>query len=269
MQTFFTFLKTYYPLVFFAIILVLSVFLFQTCNNLKNEKAQRELQEKLYTQNMSALGDTIKVEFNKKLKALEFSKQSFVVEKFSELERYNKQLYDQLNKVKGDIMNAIDSKVNVDVGKLVLGNKLEILNKDSGYYGLRFKNKYSDPGFTQIISGSSKFYVNLDEKLKSWTIRPDSTTIDTNKMSLKITYGTRQKDKGYEVFAVSASPLVSFDELTGAYFIENQIKPVIKPKRWAIGPYIGAGIVTDINGSNPRLGFSAGLSFHYDIWQLW
>ena len=62
---------------------------------------------------------------------------------------------------------------------------------------------------------------------------------------------------------------VSFKELTGSYFIENQVRPTKKVKKWAIGPYLGAGIVTDINGSNPRLGWSAGISIHYDIWQLW
>jgi len=265
----FTFIKKYYSLIFFGIILILSVFLFQTCNTLKNERAQKELQDKLYTQNMNALKDSIKVEFNKKLQALEFSKQSFVVEKFKDLEQYDKQLYDQLNKVKGDIMDVIDAKLKVDAGKVSLGNKLEIINKDNGYYGLRFSRNYADSGFSQKIGGSSRFYANYDEKIKTWNIKPDTTLLDTNQMSLKIIYGTRQKDKGYEVFAISRSPLVSFKELTGSYFIENQVRPTKKVKKWAIGPYLGAGIVTDINGSNPRLGWSAGISIHYDIWQLW
>jgi hypothetical protein len=230
-------------------------------------KADAEYQQKLDDQNRRAMVDSIKVEFNKKLNAYDFSKQSFVVNKLADLEKYNKQLYDELSKVKGDIMSAIDTKLKIDMPKLTLGNKLEILNKDSGYYGLRFSNTYADLGLKQKLSGSSRFIVNMDQKKKEWVISPKNTIIDTNQIELSVTYGTRAKDKGYEVFAESKSPLVKFTELNGAYFVENQVLKPVSPKKWGIGPYIGFGLNTDYNLANPRFGWSIGFSLHYDLLQ--
>ena len=267
MANFFENVKKYYPIVLFVALIIVSFFLFQTCSNYNNLKKQTAFQDQLYKQNIRALGDSIKVEFNKKLNALDFSKQSFVVNKFSELERYNAYLYNELSKVKGDIMSAIDSKVKITMPSVTLGNRLEIINKDSNYYGLRFSRVYADSGFSQKISGSSRFYVNLNEKLKSWTIKPDVTILDTNQMTLRILYGTRKKDKGYEVYAISKSPYAKLDELEGAYFVNNQIVPPAKVKNWAIGPYIGFGLNTDYNLANPRFGWSLGFSVHYDVFQ--
>lgn len=261
------FIKKYYGILALAIAILMSVFLFQTCSTLKTERAQREYQDKLYTQNMNAMKDSITVEFNKKLKALEFSKQSYVVDKFNDLEKYNKALYDELKKVKGDLMVAIDTKLKVDVPKLTLDNKLEIFDKEKGYYGLRFKSDYSDPGFTQSIGGSSRFYANYDEKIKSWKINPEKTILDTNQLTLKITYGTRNKDNGYEVFAVSKSPIVKFTEMEGAYFVENQVIRPTFPKKWGLSPYVGLGLNMDMNLTNPRPGWSVGIAVTYDLIQ--
>jgi hypothetical protein len=261
------FIKKYYGVFAIAVAVLALALLFQTCSDLKTERAQREYQDRLYAQNMNAMKDSITVEFNKKLNAFDFSKQTYMVDKFNELEKYNAYLYNELKKVKGDILNALDTKLKIDVPKLTLGNKLEILNKNQGYYGLRFKSDYSDEGFEQTIGGSSRFYANYDEKIKSWTIKPDNTILDTNQMSMKILYGTRKKDNGYEVFAISKSPIVKFTEMEGAYFVENQVVRPTFPKKWGLSPYVGIGINTDFNLTNPRPGWSIGIAVTYDLVQ--
>lgn len=264
-------IKKWYPLVLFVGFLIVSVFLFQTCKTLKEERDANKFRETLWEQNQRANTAKIIEEFNKKLNALEFSKQSYVTEKFAELEKYNKQLYFELSKVKGDILNAIKTTAEARIPNVSLGNKLEILDKDKGYYGLRFNSNYADSGFSQKISGSSRFYVNLDEKMKEWTIKPDSTLLDTNVTTLKVTYGTRALKRdgvdGFEVFAISRSPIVKITDMQGAYFVENQIVKPVKSKPWAIGPYIGFGLNTDYNLANPRFGWSMGFSVHYDVFQ--
>lgn len=266
-------IKKWYPLVLFIGFVIVSVFLFQTCRTLKDERAANKFQQELNEQNQRANTAKIIEEFNKKLNAVEFSKQTYVTEKFAELEKYNKSLYAELSKVKGDILNAIKTTAEAKVPNMSLGNKLEVLDKDSGHYGLRWSSNYADSGFSQKISGSSRFYVNLEEKLKQWTInvRPDSTLLDTNLTTLKVTYGTRSLKRdgvaGFEVFAISRSPIVKITDMQGAYFVENQIVKPTKAKPWAIGPYIGFGLNTDYNLANPRFGWSMGFSVHYDVFQ--
>jgi len=268
MIAFWNFIKKYYPLIFFGIIVVMSVFLFQTCSTLNKEREDRAFQEKIWNQNMSALKDSITVEFNKKLGAYEISKDNYVLEKLKDLEKYNKDLYNQLNKVKGDLIAAIDARVTGDLGGLTAGNELVVIDKKTNNYGLKFKSHYSDDSFEQILEGISKFYAYPDESNKNWLLKPDTTLFSTNITKLKITYGFRDLKDKYEVFAVSSSPKIEIDELNGVFVLEKQpLPPAPRPKKWAIGPYIGFGLNTDFNLDNPRFGWSVGFSLHYDIFQ--
>jgi len=267
------FIKTYLPFVFFVALVVVSVFWFQTCTTLKKERADQKYQEKQNTQNLNALKDSITVSFNKKLNAYEFSKDNFVVQRLSDLEQYNKNLSDELKKVKGDVIAAINSTVKIDLGKISTTNKLSVLDAQLNYYGLSFKNNYPqspniDPGFQQKISGISKFYVIPNNETKTWTIKPDSTVIDTNLMNLKITYGFKELDKQYKIFAISASPKVTLTDLAGGYFIDKQPSlPPVKPKKWGIGPSLGFGLFTTSKLSQTAFGFNIGASLHYNILQ--
>jgi len=262
------FIKKYYSIILFGIILVLSVFLFQTCSNLKKEREDRVFQEKIRTQNISAMTDSIRVEFNEKLKAYEFSKDNYVLEQLKDLENYNKVLYDKLKKVQGDIIAAINSKVQGDLGGIKTSNELITIDSTKFQYGLKFKSFYQDKGFEQKLVGSSRFYLLPNEITKKWTIQPDITIIDTNLTTIKITYGLKDLDDKYRVFAISESPKIKLIELDGGFFYKKAPQPLIdKSKNWAIGPYIGFGLNTDYNLANPRFGWSMGFSIHYDILQ--
>jgi len=265
------FIKKFSPFIFFITTVLLMVFLFQTCNTLKNERAQREYENKLNEQNFKAKTNDITVGFNKKLKAWEFEKASYIL-KLEDLEKYDKGLSDTIKKLKGKIAILISTNSTIDIGKTTIGNDLIKLNEE--HYGLNFTSRYSDPGLFQVISGQSRFYA-IQEKIVegnnttvNWHIKSDSTIIDTNYMKIKIIYGLRESDKYYNVFASTSSPKVIFTDLTGGYFIDKQPPlPSQKPKRWGIGPYVGAGLNLDLNGANPRFGWSVGVSINYDIWQ--
>lgn len=261
------FIKKYYPFLFFVMIIFLSLFWFQTCSTLKHERAEWKAQQVINDQNVHAISDSIIVEFNKKLRAWEYSKDNYVVQRLSDLEAYNKDLASQLKKVKGDVLAAIKTQVEADLGDITASNKLAVLDAKSNYYGLRFNTNYNDLGLDQELSGMSKFYVIPDDKNKSWYIKPDSTVIDTNKVSIRVTYGFKELDNKYQVFALSQSPKVSLTDLTGGYFIDKQITPINKPKKWGIGPYAGFGLNTAANGNDPRFGWSVGVAVTYDILQ--
>lgn len=261
------FIKKYYPFIFFVTIIFLSLFWFQTCSTLKHERANWEAQQALNQQNIHAISDSIVVEFNKKLKAWEFTKDNYVVQRLSDLENYNKDLANQLKKVKGDVLAAIKTQVSADLGDITASNNLTILDSNSNYYGLRFNTNYNDLGLDQNLSGMSKFYIIPDDKSKNWYIKPDSTVIDTNKISIRVTYGFKELDNKYQVFALSQSPKVALTDLTGGYFIDKQVIPLKKPKKWGIGPYVGFGLNTAANGNDPRFGWNVGFAVTYDVFQ--
>lgn len=260
------FIKKYYPLIFFVIMIVLSVLLFQTCSTLRTEREQREFIERQNAQNMNALKDSLTVVFDKKLKAYVWEKQNYLVNKLEDLEKYNKDLYNELKKVKGDVIAAIDSKVKIEVPDVAAGNELVTVSANDNLYGLNFKKPYKDAGFEQIIEGQSRFKARFSDN--KWLLEPDSTCFFINKSTLDIKYGFRDLKDKYEVFAISQSPIVKFNELDGVLILDKlPPKPPEKPKKFGFGPYIGFGLNTDPNLSNPRFGWSMGVSVHYDIWQ--
>jgi len=267
MENFLTFIKKYYPLLFFVVIILLSIFLFKTCSNLKNEKANAEFQQKLYTQNVKAMTDSITKVFNTKLNAYEFTKDNLVLNKLSDLEQYNKSLSNELKNVKGDVLSAIQTNVEGNLGGIQGSNNLAVLDSTTNHYGLKFSTNYVDSGFQQKIVGMSKFYAIPNEDTKKWTLKPDVTVLDTNLTSISVTYGFKDLKNKYQVFAISKSPNIKITDLTGGYFIDKQIQAPIKAKKWGFGPYVGFGLNTLPNLGNPQFGWSIGFGIQYSIFQ--
>ena len=258
-------IKKYYPFIMFIAIIVLSLLLFQTRSTLKQERKMRKYQMEQDAQNISTLKDSIISTFNKKLNAYEFEKDNYVVQKLADLEKYNKSLTEELKKVKGDVIAAIKTDAIIDLGTVTVDNNLEVL--DSNLYGLKFDSQYKDGGFEQHIAGTSKFYMIPNNTTNKWELKPDSTFFDINTSRINVTYGFKEEDDAYKVFAISKSPKIIFDDLTGGYIIKKQPIPAPKkPKKWGIGPYAGYGVNTGSDG-NVRFGWSVGISIHYDIFQ--
>ena len=261
-----TFIKKYYVFLLFILVIALSVFLFRTLSTLKQERADRKFEQKIEAQNLSALKDSITTEYDKKLKAYVSTSDNFVVNKLSDLEKYNKSLTDELKKMKGDILSVIESKIQADLGGITTKNdSIVVLDEKTNHYGLKFNSPYSDAGFQQKLIGMSKFYVIPNETTKKWTITPDATIFSTNLTSIAITYGFEDLKDKYKVFAYTKSDKIKITDITGGYFIDKQIVKPIKNKKWGIGPQIGYGMSTNSNLTNPSFGWNIGIGVHYDI----
>lgn len=259
-------MKTFLSIIVIFIIVGLSIALYVTNVNLNKERAARQTQQDKGIDNYNALKDSISVEFSRRLKAWEFSKENLLLEKISDLEKYNKDLYDQIKKVKGDVIAAIKTDAQANLGGISTTNGLTVIDPLTNHYGLNFKTEYKDIGFEQKLVGTSRFYVNQDFLNKKWIISPDITVIDTNLTSIKITYGFKELDDKYHIFAISQSPKVQLNELNGSFFLNKQ--PTVlpqKPKKWGIGPYFGVGMNT---GTKNVIGASVGISVHYDFYQF-
>jgi len=267
MEKILEFIKKNYPIISILVIVILGIFLLQSYSTLKHERKEREYEKKQYEQNQQALVDSITVVFNKKLSAWEYSKDNFLVQKLDDLEKYNKQLTDELKKVKGDVIAAIKTEVQGDLGGISTSSNLEVLDAKNNHYGLAFKSDYKDSGFEQKLEGISKFYVIPNEKDRTWNIKPDSTVFSVNSTTVKLTYGFRELSDKYQVFAISNSDKIKITDLTGGYFINKQPAPQpVKKKKWGIGPYIGYGVNLNNNGTF-GFGASLGLGLHYNILQ--
>lgn len=257
---------TYLPFILFVIIVGLSVFAFTSRASLRHERQDREFERMQNNQNNQAIIDSITLEFNKKLSAWEYSKDNFLLTKIEDLEKYNKKLSDDIKKIKGDVISIIDSKVEGDLGGISAANNLAVLDAKNNYYGLAFKNSYKDSTFEQNLEGMSKFYVIPDERNKTWNIKPDETIFDINSTKINLTYGFRELDDRYEVFAISKSDKLKINDLTGGIVINKPVPPTPKPKKWGIGPYLGYGANVS-NAGEFSFGGSIGFSIHYSIFQ--
>lgn len=237
-----------------------SIFLnFNTCSRLSWEKEQRAQDKMIYNQNFEAFLDTIRVSYNEKLNAFEYDKKAFMTT-LDELAKYDSALSRKLDGVKGDIINAIDAKIGIDGGKVEVDNELETY--DNNNYGLKWNYNYADAGFTQFLGGVSKF------RLDGNKIFAGKTLIDSNYMTLGVTYGFRELDDRYKVWAISASPKVRINELSGAYFIDKPPPYAAKTmwqNRWTFGPYIGYGVNFDSKFQDARLGWNFGVSLQYHL----
>ena len=259
-------MKTFLSIIVIFIIVGLSIALYVTNVNLNKERKARQTQQDKGIDNYNALKDSIDVEFSRRLKAWEFSKENLLLEKISDLEKYNKDLYDQIKKIKGDVIAAVNTNAQANLGGISATNDLTVINPLTNHYGLNFKTNYADKGFEQKLVGTSRFYVSQDVVNNKWIISPDVTVIDTNLTSIKITYGFKQLNDKYHVFAISQSPKVKLTELDGSFFLDKQPTLVPqKPKKWGVGPYFGFGMNT---GTNNVMGFSVGVAVHYDLYQF-
>jgi hypothetical protein len=237
------------------------------CSNYQKQVAQNEFIQKQNAQNVAAMEDSLTVMFDKKLKAYVWDKQNFMVNKLEDLEKYNKDLADQLKKVKGDVIAAIDSKIKIELPDVAASNQLVTVDKDQNLYGLNFDKNYKDPGFEQNITGQSRFRASLDDITKKWVLTPDSTLFTKNTTTIGITYGFRNLKDKYEVFAISPSPMVKLTDLNGVFVLDKEPPQMPKKdKNFGFGPYIGFGMNTDPNLTNARFGWSFGVSVHYNIW---
>ena len=243
-----------------AIVLVV-MFYFKSCQRQFQLKDELKRQELLNEQNTRALTDSVRYLKNK-AGDIEAVKSSFVT-KVEDLEKLNQDLYAELKKEIGTVKSLIKAGVGVDRGEVTLSNDL-IRYPDGKTYGLSFKDVYTDSALVWNLRGESKF------KMENNTIFPSTTTIFENNMKVKLVMGFKENKDNYEVWARSGSPLVKFNDLDGVILIPKKpdlTTPVVKKKRFGIGPQIGFGIGSDLSG-NMKIGPYIGFGLSHNLLQF-
>jgi hypothetical protein len=232
------------------LVAVISILLnVKSCKNNAELKADLAFQKTIADNNYDALNSEVKT-LKTKNGELEYAK-TILYTDIEGLEKLNKDLAEELKKEKGKVRIITDIETVIEYVPVTVPNT--ITNYGSGKYGLAFNSTYRDSGLYSRIEGVSKF------KLIDNALMPDSTSITKNTLEIDVIYGMRERDDKIEVFARSASPLVSFKEIQGAYIMgkDNTIlpddKPKAKPVKWILGPQIGYNYNWPAERSNVQL----------------
>jgi len=221
----------------------------KSCKSKAEMKAEMEFQKNVTTNNYEALNGEVKT-LKTKNGELEYSK-TILYTDMEGLKSLNSNLYEELKKEKGKVKVITDVETVIEYVPVTIPNT--VTSFGSGKYGLSFTSTYRDSGLYSQIEGISKF------NIKDNVVSPDSTSITKNSLKIDVIYGMREIDDKIEVFARSASPLVSFNEIQGAYIMNKgntllpDDKPVSKPIKWLLGPQIGYNYNWPAERSNIQL----------------
>lgn len=233
-----------------AVFVTLVVLLAQQCGRSKELSKLLEFERVKNEQNLAAMNEQVKYirKFNGDF---ESSKASYIGE-LEEVRKYNEMLYGMF-KDQENLLAGIYSSMTVKLDSL-LSKGDDLTDYGDSTYGISFTTLYDEDNLFNKITGETKFLLSEGGPV------PLGTNIFTNEMRIGIGYGFREKDDRYEVFAVSKSGNVKFDELDGVFVLKKENALPQKKLRWGIGPSAGATYMFGQSKLSPYIGF--GVSYH-------
>ena len=215
-----------------AVIVALGALWLSQCNRTKSLKDELNLEKVKTEQNLAAMTEQIRV--IKKLNGDMESSRAAYIGSLDDLKKMNSKLYSALSDQKG-LIGGLYANMSVLLDSIVSRDDQAVVNEDSTV-SIRFETEYSKQDLFNRITGETRFSL-VDRK-----VVPMYTTILGNEMKIGVTYGFRELDDRYEVFAVAKNPVVRFDELDGFLTIKKLSAAPAKKKRWSVGPAVCWGI---------------------------
>jgi len=201
--------------------------------------------------NLTVQNDTIKKNYNRLTKQFEFSKGTYTVNTAKDLKQFNKDLYNQTKQTKN---TAVAIQVTANINLPTQSNLNTLSDSNRTYINTHFKFQYSDSSVNQTISGSNRIDLINKEVL---------TSIDTNKIQVKLSYNVVNQSDKYIITALSRSKYVNFSDLNSVLII-NKL-PVKQQNRWKFGLFMGYGINSNVKLTDFRVGWSCGVGLNYRL----
>lgn len=248
----------------YIVLIVVLILMFFYALSLRNRLSKTEIQSTIDKQNYTASVDSITKTFNKKTQEFEFKTTSYIGS-LEELGKYNKELADKLGKMKGDILAAVDSKIDIVVGEIKNVNT-NISQKDDSTFVSKATYAVTDSGFSQIMDVTDKLRVS-PYVIRTKVNGKDTVIVKNNLKSLgmdfgksviklDLTFGFTEEKKQYKVWASSPSKYVSIGEMSGYY---KYFPKVYHP--WVVSAGFGYGI----NYSSKDGTFTPGPTFNVSV----
>lgn len=242
------------------IILVIAVLLgVKECQKSSILKNQME-------QNSYALQDTVHIMYNK-LNEI-YSSKAITISKLEQLEYINKELYDEVKKLKGTVVEI--SKIGVKVIYVDKPITSTIIKYPDGSFGINWSDTvkgYSD--FYREIVGVSQFRIDSN-KLIPENIQ---TTLLKDYTEIKLITGIWKNNmtNKWEVFARNSNPNIKF--VLDGNVIQDKIEELsssYSPKKWHFGFYSGIGLSGpfDKNWANVSVSYHLGIGLQYSLFSF-
>jgi hypothetical protein len=250
--------KTATNILYLVTIAILILLLLKKC-------CSNNQQDILNAQNIAALNDTIRIEKNKAGEEMALRK-SLVTTK-ENLEALNKNLYDEIKKIKGDVITIHDVQTVLDVDTQYVNNTVTVYADGNYSLDFKFDTTFSEGNYRKF-SGNSFFSIDSI----SHKINPGNTRINEDEMGFSFVTGLREKDGALEIFVNPKYPDMKVTSIEGAV-IDPQKSDVLKSmfpdKKWSVGPYLGVGIGAKVLGT-PSFGpvINIGVGVQYSWWKF-
>lgn len=182
-------------------------------------KAQKARIDNL-NQNLKAATDSIRIVIDKSGDT-QYNKLTYLVDKVSELEKFNKDLAAEVNKTYGKVISIEKLGVKIAHDTITISDGVDTSN---GNLVVRFdKDTTYSPGNARKLSGTT----SIDSGRAT-------TSITRDELYFTATTGlVKQSNGDYEIFFRSAYPGLTLTGLEGAYIPKSQITP--KKKRFEFG----------------------------------
>ena len=233
-----------------AIAVILAILLFRQCDRSSKLKSDLTYEKTKNSQNLTAMNEVIKIVTTQNGE-IEASKAAYIGS-VEELKQYNMSLYNQLKDQKG-MLAGIYSNLSIKLDSIIAKTDKPIQYNDSTY-GIRFASNYADSGFRNRINGETKFMI-ANKK-----VSPINTIIFSNEMDIDMVYGFRELADRYEVFAVSKSDKVKFNQVEGVFTLKKTETIPVKKNKWGVGPQLGVTYNIANKSISPYVGF--GVSYN-------
>lgn len=178
--------------------------------------------------NLQVANDTLRVVKDRQGKE-EYNKFAYLTNSVENLTKLNKELADEVKKVRGDVAFLSETKVQIVEKKVPFLVRGELLDSNVTSY-FNYDTTYS-PGNYRKLSGFTKFNLATKESSGEKT---------TDLIGMKLIGGIKNLDKGKpEIFVKSDYPGFEITSLEGAFIDPNLFKP--KKKTPLITPSIFIG----------------------------
>jgi len=233
-------------------IVVLIMLLVSQCN-------KKNYYKNINEQNLNYYTDSLRIEKNK-VGDLEYKHNILIADKKT-LEDKNKDLFDELQKEKGNVKIII--KYQTVIVHDTIRIKDTIIKNADGTYDLKWEYvEYftKDSANYQMLDGLSNFKLDTTKK----PIKPISlgTMITKNVIGLNIVTGIdkNMKTGAYEIFVRSNYPNFTISKLDGAIVDPKMINDIVGKKKFGVGPNISVGI-----GANFKPSIYIGIGLQWNI----
>lgn len=223
----------------------------QQCNSNARLKDDLEFEKVKSTQNAAALTEQIKV--IKNLQGEMESSKATYIGSLDDVQKYDSALYERFKHQEG-LLAGIYADFSVKLDSLI-SNGDTYVQYDDSTYGIKFETTYDNYELYNRILGETKFQM-IERKPRLL-----NTIIFSNEMRIGISYGFREFDDRYEVFALSKSDEIKFNEFEGVFTLKKPKVVPDKKLRWGIGPQVGV----TWSFSNKKIMPYFGIGIHYSI----